>query len=92
MPLTRERTDMSDLLTISDLSIHFDNGPLVVDSLSLRVGLGETLALVGESGSGKSVSALSVLRLLDARHARYPSGKILYRGEDLLGANDSRLR
>src|SRR5690554_990903 len=92
MPLTRERTDMSDLLTISDLSIHFDNGPLVVDSLSLRVGLGETLALVGESGSGKSVSALSVLRLLDARHARYPSGKILYRGEDLLTAADSRLR
>lgn len=83
---------MSDLLTISDLSIHFDNGPLVVDSLSLRVGLGETLALVGESGSGKSVSALSVLRLLDARHARYPSGKILYRGEDLLTAADSRLR
>src|SRR5690554_7371126 len=74
MPLTRERTDMSELLNISGLSIRFDKGPLVVDDLSLSINKGQTLALVGESGSGKSVSALSVLRLLDERHADYPSG------------------
>src|SRR5690554_4786219 len=72
MPLTRERTDMSNLLSISDLSITFDNGPRVVDGLSFSIDKGQTLALVGESGSGKSVSALSILRLLDERHAAYP--------------------
>ncbi|GGC72109.1 ABC transporter ATP-binding protein [Marinobacter halophilus] len=83
---------MSELLNISELSICFDHGPRVVDKLSLQIGAGETLALVGESGSGKSISALSVLQLLDARHASYPSGQILYRGENLLTVSDKRLR
>ncbi|KXS52793.1 MAG: oligopeptide ABC transporter ATP-binding protein [Marinobacter sp. T13-3] len=83
---------MSDLLTVSDLSICFDNGPPVVDGLSFALQPGQTLALVGESGSGKSVSALSVLRLLDERHAGYPSGRIEYHGEDLLKASEKRLR
>ncbi|MBZ2167954.1 ABC transporter ATP-binding protein [Marinobacter sp. F4216] len=83
---------MSNLLEISDLSICFDNGPRVVDSLSLDIRQGETVALVGESGSGKSISALSVLRLLDERHASYPTGTIHYRGEDMLKASDKRLR
>ena len=83
---------MSDLLSISDLSITFDNGPRVVDGLSLSIDKGQTLALVGESGSGKSVSALSILRLLDERHAAYPAGQILYKGEDLLQAKEKRLR
>jgi microcin C transport system ATP-binding protein len=64
----------------------------VVQGLSFGILPGETLALVGESGSGKSVSALSVLRLLDERHVRYPAGQILYQGEDLLQAPEKRLR
>lgn len=83
---------MSQLLQISDLSICFDHGPPAVESLSLTIAKGETLALVGESGSGKSISALSILRLLDARHASYPSGKILYRDENLLAATEKRMR
>jgi len=83
---------MSDLLTISDLSIRFDDGPLAVQNLSLSIKPGETLAIVGESGSGKSVSALSILRLLDARHVSYPSGSILYHSEDLLKAPEKTLR
>jgi microcin C transport system ATP-binding protein len=83
---------MSDLLQISDLSICFDEGARVVDSLTVTIKEGETLALVGESGSGKSVSALSVLRLLDERRASYPSGEIRFRGENLLTASDKRLR
>ena len=82
---------MSALLSVSDLSIAFD-GKAVVRDLSFSVASGETVALVGESGSGKSVSALSVLRLLDERHAAYPAGSILYRGEDMLKADDRRLR
>ncbi len=56
------------------------------------VGAGETVGLVGESGSGKSVTALSVLRLLPYPIARHPSGKVLFRGEDLLAATDARMR
>ncbi len=92
MPLIREKTDMSELLNISGLSICFDQGPPVVDSLSLTLRKGETVALVGESGSGKSVSALSILRLLDERHVNYPSGRIEFRGEDMLRVSDKRLR
>ncbi len=83
---------MTELLQISGLSICFDQGPRVVDALSLTLHKGQTVALVGESGSGKSVSALSILRLLDERHASYPSGQILFRGEDMLQASDKRLR
>ena len=83
---------MSDLLEITNLSICFNDGEKAVDSLSLRLQHGETLALVGESGSGKSITALSVLRLLDERHASYPSGAIRYRGENLLQAPEKRLR
>ncbi|PCM45742.1 ABC transporter ATP-binding protein [Marinobacter sp. ANT_B65] len=83
---------MSKLLEITNLSICFDQGQKAVDSLSLSLQQGETLALVGESGSGKSITALSVLRLLDERHASYPSGEVRYRGEDLLQAPEKRLR
>lgn len=83
---------MSELLEITNLSICFNQGEKAVDSLSLTLHQGETLALVGESGSGKSVTALSILRLLDERHANYTSGEIRYRGENLLQAPEKRLR
>lgn len=83
---------MNELLEITNLSICFNQGQKAVDSLSLSLQPGETLALVGESGSGKSVTALSVLRLLDERHASYPNGEIRYRGEDLLQASMKRMR
>ncbi|WP_298447242.1 ABC transporter ATP-binding protein [uncultured Marinobacter sp.] len=83
---------MSELLEITNLSVSFNKGPKAVDSISLSLNKGETLALVGESGSGKSVTALSVLRLLDERYASYPTGDIRYRGENLLQASEKRLR
>lgn len=83
------------LLTINNLSVAFQQGETlrqVVDSVSLQVNAGETLALVGESGSGKSVTALSVLRLLPAPPAVYPSGEIRFNGIELLNAPEKTLR
>ena len=86
---------MSDtLLTVEDLSVAFRNGEretLAVDRVSFAIERGETLALVGESGSGKSVTALSILRLLDGA-AHHPGGKILFKGRDLLTLPERELR
>ena len=87
-------SNLTSLLSIQDLSISFsgDDGVVnAVHSLSLRVERGETVALVGESGSGKSVTALSVLALL-APNARYESGHIRFKGDELRGADNETLR
>ena len=83
------------LLSVQDLSVAFRQGGgdmLAVDRISFDVKPGETVALVGESGSGKSVSALSVLKLLPYPAAHHPSGKILFKGRDLLALSEDEMR
>ena len=83
------------LVSIRDLSVEFRQGEdrtLAVDRVSFDIGRGETVALVGESGSGKSVTALSVLKLLPYPAASHPSGSVMFKGEDLLAADDAKLR
>ena len=80
------RKVMMALLEIDKLCVNF--GPSrVVDHVSFAVDAGEKFALVGESGSGKSVTALSVLRLIET--ATY-EGAIRFEGEDLLGRASAR--
>ena len=79
------------LLEVKELSVAF-GGATVVDRVSFSLNAGETLALVGESGSGKSVSALSILRLLQYPPASHPTGEIRFKGEDLLKASERTLR
>ena len=87
---------MSDiLLEVKDLSVAFQQGGkanLAVDRVSFSLKKGETLALVGESGSGKSVSALSILKLLPYPAATHPSGSVMFKGKELLSANERELR
>ena len=86
---------VAPLLSVQDLSVAFRQGgqdTLAVDRISFDVGPGETLALVGESGSGKSVSALSILRLLNYPAAHHPSGHILFKGRDLIAASEDEMR
>ena len=84
------------LLEISRLGVEFhlpEGVSSAVDGLSLSVEKGQTVALVGESGSGKSVSALSILQLLPYPVARHTQGSsIRFKGEELVGASESRLR
>jgi peptide/nickel transport system ATP-binding protein len=83
------------LLEIDDLRVHFhtDNGVVkAVDGVSWSIARGETLGIVGESGSGKSVSAMAVMGLVPVPPARYESGRIMFRGDDLLKSDEKQLR
>lgn len=83
------------LISVQDLSVAFRQGgedTLAVDRVSFDIQPGETVALVGESGSGKSVSALSILKLLPYPSAHHPSGRILFKGQDLIAADEDAMR
>ena len=76
------------LLDIQDLTVRF--GALTaVDGVSFSIDAGEKFALVGESGSGKSITALSILRLVDAG---VTTGRIRFEGEDLTAAGERVMR
>ena len=73
------------LLEIEDLSVAFgpaENATTVVDGVDFTVDRHETVALVGESGSGKSVTALTIMRLLQDP-GRMTRGAIRFEGRDL---------
>jgi len=83
------------ILEIKNLKAHFHTRRGIikaVNGISYSLNPGETLGIVGESGSGKSVSQLSYLRLLPSPPLKIPDGEVLYRGENILGMSDERLR
>jgi microcin C transport system ATP-binding protein len=83
------------LLSVRDLSVAFcqrDRETLAVDRISFDIRKGETVALVGESGSGKSCAALSVMKLLPYPLACHPTGKILFKGQDLIPQSEAQMR
>jgi microcin C transport system ATP-binding protein len=83
------------LLRIEELSVAFHQAgreTLAVDRISFDIKPRETVALVGESGSGKSVTALSVLKLLPYPPAHHPSGRVLFKGRDLLAMSQREIR
>jgi oligopeptide/dipeptide ABC transporter ATP-binding protein len=83
------------ILRIEGLRTHFttDDGVVrAVDGVSFEVRAGETLALVGESGSGKSVTALSILRLLQEPAGKVVGGRVLFQGRDLLALPPAGMR
>ena len=86
---------MSDaLLKVEKLTTVFDTragAVAAVDDVSFEIRAGETLGLVGESGSGKSVTALSIMRLVQPP-GRIASGHIEFKGRDLLKLDERRMR
>ena len=83
------------LLDVRNLHTYFitDAGVArAVNGVDLVVGAGERVGLVGESGSGKSVTALSIMRLIDPPAGRIVKGAIVYRGRDLTQMPERELR
>jgi peptide/nickel transport system ATP-binding protein len=83
------------LLDVRDLRTYFhvmDGTVRAVDGVSFSIRRGETLGIVGESGCGKSVTALSIMRLLDIPPAEIASGEIVFDGRDLLRLSDEEMR
>ena len=82
------------LLRVDRLTTVFDTarGPVpAVDSVSFEIRAGETLGLVGESGSGKSVTALSIMRLVQPP-GRIASGCVLFKGRDLMTLGEREMQ
>jgi peptide/nickel transport system ATP-binding protein/oligopeptide transport system ATP-binding protein len=74
------------LLRVEDLRTWFDSdrGPIrAVDGVDFEIQIGRTLGVVGESGSGKSVTALSVMRLVDEPGHIADESRIIFEGQDL---------
>lgn len=81
------------LLQVQDLRVTFRTGRgtiYAVDGVDFSVAQGEVLGLVGESGSGKSVTLRAIPRLLPTTAT--VTGRVLWRGEDLMTMADERLR
>ncbi|MCB1197045.1 MAG: ABC transporter ATP-binding protein [Deltaproteobacteria bacterium] len=82
------------LLKVENLRTHFKTeGGIVkaVDGVNLDIQKGEIIGIVGESGSGKSVTCLSVMKLIPQPPGFYPSGKILFNGQDLMQASSRQM-
>jgi len=79
------------LLDVQNLSVTFGGPTPAVDGVSFQVKAGETLGVVGESGSGKSVTAFSILRLLQPP-GRIVSGSVRFQGRDLLALSEAEMR
>jgi peptide/nickel transport system ATP-binding protein len=83
-----------DLLAIDGLVTEFrgEGGAVrAVDGVSFSVARGQTVGIVGESGCGKSVTALSILRLIQPP-GRIAAGRVIYAGRDLLGVSAPEMR
>jgi ABC-type dipeptide/oligopeptide/nickel transport system ATPase component len=86
--------DRVPLLDVQELSVVFDGSRTqvtAVDRVSFQIAAGETLGLVGESGSGKSVTAFSILRLVQPP-GRVTGGRVMFDGRDLLSLTESEMR
>ena len=84
------------LLALRDFSLTFvgenEDATLALDQVQLEVFPGKTHALVGESGSGKSVTALSILRLIEEIARVRSSGSIVFAGQELGNLNRAQMR
>ncbi len=85
----------ANLLEVQDLKTYFKTKAgrvRAVDGVSFVIRPGEKVAIVGESGCGKSVTALSIMRLVDQPAGEYAGGSIMFEDQDLLSLPESGMR
>ena len=91
-------SDMDELLRIDNFSLTFcsdqeiGGDTQVLHDINLTIEQGKTHALVGESGSGKSVTAMSILRLLEDVATVHTSGRIFFNNQDILQLGKKEVR
>jgi peptide/nickel transport system ATP-binding protein len=86
---------VAPLLDIRGLKTHFktDDGWLhAVDGVDIAIGKGETVCVVGESGCGKSVTAKTVMKLIDMPPGKIVAGQVLWKGRDLVPLGPDEMR
>ena len=81
----------TEILNIQNLNISTINNS-ILNNVSLKINKGEMIGLVGESGSGKSVTALSILALLDEKAMKIDTGKIFLSNENILEKNEIEMQ
>ena len=92
---TAAHTRSLPLLEVKDLQVEFDTKAgqaKAINGLNFTLRAGETLAILGESGSGKSVTAQTIMGILDMPPGKITGGEIRYRGEDMLQMSDEQRR
>jgi peptide/nickel transport system ATP-binding protein len=83
------------LLEISGLKVHFktdDGWVRAVDGVDIGVEAGETLCIVGESGCGKTVTAKTILKLIDMPPGKIVAGRIAWQGRDIVPMTPAQMR
>ncbi|OOC61324.1 ABC transporter ATP-binding protein [Paenibacillus ihbetae] len=86
---------MNSLIEIHNLSTYFETGAgtvKAVDDISFRIREGETVCIVGESGCGKSITAMSIMGLVDEPHGKVVGGQIRFGDKDLLKISKEEMR
>jgi len=94
-PALEPMPDSDLLLDVKDLRTYFhvmDGTVKAVDGLNFSIPRGRTLGVVGESGCGKSVTALTIMGLLDIPPAEVASGSMHFDGRDLLAMEEDEWR
>jgi len=96
----KKLSSTTTILQVENLGVSFsgqDRKTQAVDGISFDLHKGEAIGIVGESGSGKSVTALSIMNLLQQPPAKYDSGEIYFKSRingtvDMLRLDDHRMR
>ena len=85
------KNNAEKIISIKSLNMEINEKP-ILKNVSININQGEMVGLVGESGSGKSVTALSILKLIDENVMLIKSGQILFMDEDLLTKSEKEIQ
>ena len=85
------KQNITDTLNIENLNIRLKQKNIIKD-VNIKIEDGEIVGLVGESGCGKSITALSILKLIDESVMKITSGKILFNKNNLLSKSEKDLK